>query len=113
MFKSALFVVCVAVLAGCTSLKLEYEHVSHPLAGWPVEAQYGAEDTLDHIQACAVRKAGRLYSEACLGHKLRDGGMYGPSMTGAIKIGMEFAIPQRRGVSSDCHGLPGMVGDDC
>lgn len=76
-------------ISGCSSYRVEYEHVSHPFAGQPF-GPASEEDTLDQLQVCAKRSAGRAYTEACLGYRLTDGGFYGPPLTGGIRIGVEL-----------------------
>lgn len=80
--------------AGCTTYKLEYEHISHPFAGPPFGPTH-EEDSLDHIQACGSRtyafnRSVRAYSEACAGYMFVNGGFYGPPITGSIRTGIEF-----------------------
>lgn len=82
--------------SGCTSLSVEYEHVSHPFAGPPFGPR-NEEDTIDHINACAVREwqvSERLnaYGSSCVGYLLTDGGFYGPSLTGTLRTGLSFRL---------------------
>lgn len=113
-------VAVVSCMGGCTSLRVEYEHVSHPFAGWPFGSA-DEEDTLDHVNACLVKRAGHMFSESCLGYRLTDGGFYGPDLTGTIRMGAEFSLQGLResthnalgGYRDACGELPGMVGDDC
>lgn len=116
----------LAQCAGCTSMRVEYEHQSHPFAGWPF-GPANEEDTLDLINACLVRSAQvservRSFGESCLGYRLVDGGFYGPELTGGFRAGFEFSLtrePDRDrhnalgGYRDACGELPGMVGDDC
>ena len=85
----AIWVGALVWLTGCTSVKAEYEHISHPFAGPPFGPQ-SEEDWIDHVQLCAVKRAGRAYSEACAGYLLTDGGFHGPRLTGGVRMGIEF-----------------------
>lgn len=121
------FAIMIVQCTGCTSIRTEYEHVSHPLAGWPF-GPANEEDTLDVINACLVRSVQvservRSFGESCLGYRLTDGGFYGPELTGGFRAGFEFSLsrgPSREsthnalgGYRDACGELPGMVGDDC
>lgn len=75
------------LLTGCATYRVEYEHVSHPLAGEPFGPQ-SEEDTLDQINLCGQKRYGRLYGDACLGYRLFDDGFYGPNLTGSVRVGV-------------------------
>lgn len=104
---------------GCAAptLLTEVEHVSHPLAGWPVEKQheYGValtqyvgpsvyqvstyrmnrEDELTQLNALLHWEGAGWYADAGLGYKLHGrngGGFYGPAMTGTVRVGKEWRI---------------------
>lgn len=118
--------VAIATCTGCTSMQVEYEHVSHPFAGWPF-GPASEEDTLDQVNACLLRSTQtservRTYGASCLGYRLTDGGFYGPSLTGGFRAGVEFSFArpptseshnELGGYRGSCGELPGMVGDDC
>lgn len=81
-------------LSGCmslpTSVSGEIEHVSHPLAGWPVSAS-NTEDGLSQFNLIARWQSGRVYVEHGLGLNLqgRDGGGFvGPGLTYTGRIGV-------------------------
>lgn len=91
MNRLAILAAC-ATLQGCASYHLEYEHVSHLSAGWPTGPS-DEEDTLDHIQICGQRKVSKmLYTEGCVGRKLRRGGFDGPNDTAVWRV----KIPLKR-----------------
>jgi hypothetical protein len=94
----ALALTCLLALGGCTGLRAEYEHISHPMAGPPFGPR-SEEDSLNQVNLCAVRAtAGLRYSvfgETCLGVKLADGGFYGPELTSTVRIGVEFQLSGR------------------
>ena len=118
--------VAIATCTGCTSMTAEYEHISHPFAGWPFGPQ-SEEDTLDQLNLCLVKRGDgdrfAVYGASCLGYRLTDGGFYGPSLTGGFKAGVEFSFARPPtdtdshnalgGYRDACGELPGMVGDDC
>ncbi len=85
---------------GCSYLKLEAEHISHPMAGYPV-GPADQEDTLNQVNACLGKRA-RLgvramwYAEHCLGYKVTDGGFYGPSLTYTGRTGIEIKLGSRQ-----------------
>lgn len=72
-----------------TSIRLEYEHVSHPLAGRPFGPER-EEDSLNHVGPIGRCDVGRVYTELTLGYKLADGGFYGPKLTGGVRVGVEL-----------------------
>lgn len=87
---SALFASGCSVLPD--SAGLELEHVSHPMAGWPVSAS-NTEDGLSQVNAMLKWKRGRVYMEQGLGYNLqgRDGGGFiGPELTYTGRIGVEL-----------------------
>lgn len=113
------FAVAIVSCTGCTSMRVEYEHVSHPFAGPPFGPS-DEEDWLDQVNACLVKRAGVAYGESCLGYRLTDGGFYGPRLTGTLRAGFEFGLKRPTashnalgGYRDACGELPGMVGDDC
>lgn len=99
IFDALAVVLIVHAVSGCASLapastKLEFEHVSHPLAGWPVGAR-DQEDALTQANGLLVWRAERAYVEAGLGYNLRGrdgGGIYGPTLTGTVRAGMEIPL---------------------
>jgi hypothetical protein len=84
------------LLTGCaTSVVLEAEHVSHPTAGWPCEPQKLSEDDLTQASALLRWRRGHWYVDAGLGYKLQGrngGGVWGPAVTGTVRVGREFSI---------------------
>lgn len=89
----------VAVLAtGCaaiapTSARLELEHVSHPLIGWPVDQQ--REDGVSQANALLRWQRGRFFVEQGLGYNLEGangGGFEGPALTYTGRVGVEFRL---------------------
>lgn len=93
MNKLALLAALVATQTGCASYHVEYEHVSHLSAGWPTGPS-DEEDTLDQASICGRREILHITYTGCVGRKLRDGGMYGPSDTASLRL--EVPIYQRR-----------------
>lgn len=86
----------VVACSGCsvmpTSLRAEVEHVSHPLAGWPVSAD-NTEDGLSQVNVIAHWQRGHVYIENGLGYNLQGaggGGFYGPALTYTGRIGVEI-----------------------
>lgn len=71
------------------SLRIEHEHVSHPLAGYPF-GPASEEDALDHVGPVGRCTVGRGYVDMNLGWKIGDGGFYGPRLTGGVRIGVEI-----------------------
>jgi hypothetical protein len=83
-------------MTGCAvmpdSTRLELEHVSHPLAGWPVSAN-NTEDGLSQLNVIGHWQSGRVYVEQGLGYNLQGengGGFYGPGLTYTGRIGVQF-----------------------
>lgn len=83
-------------LPGCgvmpSSVRAEVEHVSHPLAGWPVSAG-STEDGLSQFNVIGHWQTGRIYVENGIGYNLqgRDGGgFYGPGLTYTGRIGVQL-----------------------
>jgi hypothetical protein len=83
-------------MTGCAvipdSTRLELEHVSHPLAGWPVSAN-NTEDGLSQVNLIGHWQSGRVYVEQGLGYNLQGengGGFYGPGLTYTGRIGVQF-----------------------
>jgi hypothetical protein len=75
-----------------TSARMELEHVSHPLAGWPVSAN-NTEDGLSQLNVIGHWQSGRVYVEQGLGYNLQGengGGFYGPGLTYTGRIGVQF-----------------------
>lgn len=66
---------------------LEYEHVSHPFAGYPFGAAV-EEDALHTVGTIGRCSMGRTYLEGGVGYKVRDGGFYGPDLTGVVRVGV-------------------------
>lgn len=76
-------------LTGCGSYRVEWEHVSHPMAGPPFGLA-SDEDALDTINVIGRKDTGRFYVEAGLGYKLADAGFYGPELTFTSRIGVNL-----------------------
>lgn len=82
---------CVEVTRLPDSGRLELEHVSHPLAGWPVSAA-NTEDAL--TQANLVLRwdvSKRVFIEQGLGYNIQGangGGFYGPAFTYTGRVGV-------------------------
>lgn len=84
-------------LSGCMpqTLKLEADHTSHLLAGWPLEPQHMAEDEITQVQGLFVWRRGIAYAEAGVGYNVkgRDGGGFvGPSFTATARAGIEIPL---------------------
>lgn len=86
----------VLALGGCASVGrmcdeagvgLEYEHVSHPFAGYPF-GEAVEEDALHTAGVVGRCSMGRTYLEGGMGYKVRDGGFYGPDLTGVVRVGV-------------------------
>lgn len=77
------------LLVGCSSVRVEYEHTSHLLAGAPFAADEG-EDSLDTINVVGRHQEGIAYVELGLGHKFYEGGFDGPSPTVTMRFGVEL-----------------------
>lgn len=84
------------LLQGCAAMpatvRAELEHVSHPLAGWPVSAA-NTEDGLSQFNVIGHWRSGRVYVEHGLGWNLqgRDGGgFYGPGLTYTGRVGVQL-----------------------
>lgn len=76
-------------LVGCSYLKIEAEHVSHPFAGPPF-GPVNEEDSLNQVNSCLGNQNGSSYYEACLGYVYADGGFYGPRVTFTGRVGRKF-----------------------
>jgi len=95
--KRIIIVVSLLSLNGCAltnhcdsrSIRLEYEHVSHPFAGPPF-GPVNEEEWLDHAGPVGRCQVGKGYVEGTLGYKLNDGGLDGPKITGGIRVGVEL-----------------------
>jgi hypothetical protein len=86
--KISALIACLLILTGCTTVSVEYTHLSHPNAGWPVSPEW-TEDTLDGVAVVGRREYGeRLYVESALVYKLRDGGIRGPDLAYIGRIGV-------------------------
>lgn len=85
----------VVACSGCAAMPdsagAELEHVSHPLAGWPVSAN-NTEDGLSQLNAYARWHFGtRGYIEQAIGYNLQGeggGGFYGPALTYTGRVGV-------------------------
>lgn len=92
-----LVLLIIVACSGCVvmpdSAGAELEHVSHPLAGWPVSAD-NTEDGLSQINAYAKWHISQhVYVEQALGYNLQGtggGGFYGPALTYTGRIGVEL-----------------------
>lgn len=96
MFRPLLAALALTALTGCAALpdsaRVEMEHVSHPLAGWPVSAK-DTEDALNQANAILRWQRGRVYVEQGLGYNLKGengGGFYGPELTYTGRVGFEI-----------------------
>jgi hypothetical protein len=82
-------------LTGCaTSIRTEVEHVSHPLAGWPVSDRY-TEDGLSQANVIVHWQKADWYVDAGLGYNLKGrngGGYYGPALTSTVRAGREWKL---------------------
>lgn len=93
----AVILVAAFAVSGCAlipdSAGCEVEHVSHPLAGWPVSAR-DTEDGLSQFNVYAKWQIGeRGYLQRAVGWNLRGengGGFYGPEWTYTARIGVEL-----------------------
>lgn len=93
--KRIIAIASVALLAGCSSLpmqsiRLEAEHVSHPLAGWPVNDSNN-EDALTQVNVLKRYENHRFYVEHGIGWNLQGehgGGFYGPGLTYTARVGV-------------------------
>jgi len=90
--------VLVSTIPACAlaphTLRLEAEHVSHPLAGWPVSG-HNTEDAVTQASALLHWRAGPAYFDAGIGRNLRGangGGFYGPAITGTVRAGLEVPL---------------------
>lgn len=94
----ALLALAVMALPGCasTSLLVEAEHISHPLAGWPCEKQKNSEDGVSQLGALLrFRSDSGLYLDAGMGVNLEGrngGGMRGPALMGTMRAGIEVKL---------------------
>jgi hypothetical protein len=92
---SAAILLATLFLPGCAtpaSVRAEVEHVSHPLAGWPVSAA-NSEDGLSQLNVIGHWQSGRVYVEHGLGWNMdgrNGGGFYGPGLTYTGRIGVQL-----------------------
>lgn len=85
--------VCL-LMAGCgsvpfcekQSLRTEYEHISHVLAGPPFGPQ-SEEDSLDQVLLIGRCTNSRAYAEVGIGYKLTEGGFHGPDELFTGRVG--------------------------
>jgi hypothetical protein len=91
-------VLCLAV-PSCAVLpntvRVETEHVSHLTAGWPFDAQHGAEDALYTLSVVGRWQTRGAYLELGEGVNLagRNGkGFYGPAEVFTARLGYEFRV---------------------
>lgn len=95
--KHPALIVAAMFLGACTTLqpgsvRTELEHISHPLAGWPVNASNN-EDGLTQANVIARWQSGRFYVENGLGWNVQGengGGFYGPGLTYTGRVGVEI-----------------------
>lgn len=94
MSKTIALLAAAIALTGCSvapdSVSTELEHVSHPLAGWPVSAS-NTEDALTQVNIIARWQTGRLYVEHGIGWNVQGengGGFYGPGLTYTGRVGV-------------------------
>lgn len=83
-------------LQGCAAIipntaKLELEHVSHPMAGWPTGPK-SQEDSLTQVNGIASWTISGIRVESGLGYSLLDKGFYGPSLTYTGRISKEWRL---------------------
>lgn len=90
--KATLILAALALTGCATSVKIEAEHVSHPLAGWPVSDRH-TEDSLTQANVLLSWQRKGWYVDAGIGENLdRSGGFYGPALTGTVRAGREFVF---------------------
>jgi hypothetical protein len=96
--KTIALACAVSLLTGCAALpthvKVEVEHISHPLAGWPCSDKY-TEDAVTEASTLAVWRSEHLYLEAGVGYNLKGAngsGFYGPALTGIVRAGAEIKV---------------------
>lgn len=89
------------LLSGCTTVSVEMEHISHPLAGWPVGPS-SEEDWVHTVGIVGRKEYGRWYVEQGLGYNVagRDGGGFvGPGLTYTGRVGVQVfrkgSLPDR------------------
>jgi hypothetical protein len=97
--RALIMAASLLALTGCgvmpTHLRVEVEHVSHPLVGWPCTPQAGSEDGLSQLSGIAAWRGDHAYAEAGLGYNLEGrngGGIYGPALTGTVRVGYEWRL---------------------
>lgn len=94
--KRIILIFGLGLVSGCSvigglcdeaKVSVEYTHISHPFAGAPFgpAVEEDAVHTAGPIGRC---ERGRGYVEVGTGWKLRQGGFYGPDLTGTLNIGM-------------------------
>jgi hypothetical protein len=92
-----LTILSALLLQGCAlipnNVLLEQEHVSHPLAGWPVGPS-SEEACLDQTSAIAEYTSTNAYLHVGVGYKTTDCGFYGPRVTGTIRFGYKIRIKE-------------------
>lgn len=97
--KPAVILAAALLTAGCAALptgaRVEVEHISHPLAGWPCGPKL-EEDALTQVNALAVWRKGNSFVETGLGYKIASQGFYGPALTFTARAGHEFTFDKRR-----------------
>jgi hypothetical protein len=95
MKKLLLVTLLAASLTGCAAMPnayyVETEHVSHPLAGWPVGSK-DEEDSLNQLNVGAEWRNEGAYLQMSLGYVLTDGGFYGPKLTATMRAGYKFQV---------------------
>lgn len=84
-----LILVLINMCSGCTGMRVEVEHTSHPLAGPPFGPR-SEEDSLNTINVVKRVEKGRFYAEGGLGYKFDDGGFYGPPLTATVRVGVSL-----------------------
>lgn len=93
---AALITVLASFLSGCATIggycdeqriAAEYDHTSHPLAGWPL-GEKNEEDALHQVSVLGRCTHGVGYAEIGMGYKIREAGFYGPEMTGTVRVGV-------------------------
>lgn len=92
--------VSALALGGCAvvpqTVRVEYEHISHPGAGWPVERQSATVDnTVDHIVLSGGWTLGGVDVTVGVGRKIvpyRESGFKGPKTTGVLRVGRTWRL---------------------
>lgn len=79
----------LALCSGCSGLRVELEHTSHPFAGPPF-GDRSEEDSLNTLNVVKSYQKGRFYTDVALGKKIGNGGFYGPDLTATVRVGISL-----------------------